>query len=135
MNRLITRTLTLLAVAGIAAVPTTASADAVPGGNHGTVVVGNGNQVAGYDLINAGHEATVGSQNGGSSGSAAAPATDAAEAPEAAGGNYGTVVVGNGNQVAGDDIINATNDATVGSYNGASGMAAMMTTALRPITG
>ncbi|MGW6918578.1 hypothetical protein ACWGB8_32885 [Kitasatospora sp. NPDC054939] len=57
-------TLTLLAAAGIATVPTAASADVVSGGNHGVVVVGSGNQIAGYDIINAGHDATVGSYNG-----------------------------------------------------------------------
>ncbi len=42
----------------------------------------------------------------------------AVDAAQAAGGNYGTVIVGDDNQVAGDDAINALNDATVGSYNG-----------------
>ncbi|MFJ3794124.1 hypothetical protein [Kitasatospora sp. NPDC090091] len=130
MNRHIARMLALLAAAGLAAVPTAASAEVVSGGNHGTIIVGDGNQVAGYDIINAGHDATVGSGNG--SNGVAGSATDAAQA---AGGNYGTIIVGDGNQVAGDDIINAANDATVGSYNGAAGMAAILTTALKPITG
>ncbi|WP_030394112.1 hypothetical protein [Kitasatospora purpeofusca] len=64
MNRQIGRTLALLAVLGLAAVPTAASAEVVSGGNHGTVIVGDGNQVAGYDIIDAGHDATVGSHNG-----------------------------------------------------------------------
>lgn len=130
MNRRSTWTLALLAAAGIAAVPTSASADAVSGGNHGTVIVGSGNQVAGYDIVNAGHDATVGSHNG-SDGVAGA----AVEAAQAAGGNYDTIIVGSGNQIAGDDIINAHGDATVGSYNGAAGIAAMITDALRPISG
>ncbi|MFJ8430657.1 hypothetical protein ACIQ9P_05090 [Kitasatospora sp. NPDC094019] len=113
MNRHIGRTLALLAVLGLAAIPTAASADVVSGGNHGTVIVGDGNQVAGYDIIDAGHDATVGSHNGSSG--VAGTAVDSAQA---AGGNYGTVIVGDDNQVAGDDAINALNDATVGSYNG-----------------
>ncbi|MEU9044906.1 MULTISPECIES: hypothetical protein [unclassified Kitasatospora] len=133
MNRCITRTLILLAAAGLAAVPTAASAEVVSGGNHGTVIVGDDNQVAGYDIINAGHDATVGSHNGASG--AAGVAGAAMDAAQAAGGNYGTVIVGDRNQVAGDDIVNARDDATVGSYNGTSGMAATMTAALKPITG
>ncbi|MEU6235811.1 hypothetical protein [Kitasatospora sp. NPDC047058] len=133
MNRRITRTLTLLAAAGIAAVPTAASAEVVSGGNHGTVIIGDNNQVAGYDIINAGHDATVGSHNG-SNGSNGVAGT-AMDAAQATGGNRWTVIVGDNNQVAGDDIINAGNDATVGSYNGDSGMAAMTAAALRPVTG
>ncbi|MFF7994477.1 hypothetical protein ACFZDG_32440 [Kitasatospora xanthocidica] len=130
MNRHIARTLVLLAAAGLAAVPTAASAEVVSGGNHGTVIIGDDNQVAGYDIINAGNDATVGSHNGGSGVAGAAM-----EAAQATGGNYGTVIIGDRNQVAGDDIVNAYHDATVGSYNGVSGMAAMMTAALRPVTG
>ncbi|MFC5667955.1 hypothetical protein ACFP3U_33945 [Kitasatospora misakiensis] len=113
MNRQIGRMLALFAAAGLAAVPTVASADVVSGGNHGTVIVGDDNQVAGYDIIDAGHDATVGSHNGSSG-----VAGSAIDAAQAAGGNYGTVIVGDRNQVAGDDAINALNDATVGSYNG-----------------
>ncbi|MFJ9453866.1 hypothetical protein ACIRST_02195 [Kitasatospora sp. NPDC101447] len=134
MNRRLTRTLILLAAAGLAAVPTAASAEVVSGGNHGTVIVGDNNQVAGYDIINAGHDATVGSHNG-ASGTTAGVATGAMEAAQATGGNYGTVIVGDNNQVAGDDIVNALNDATVGSYNGTSTMAATMSAALKAITG
>ncbi|MFJ8622105.1 hypothetical protein ACIRD3_04595 [Kitasatospora sp. NPDC093550] len=133
MNRCLARTLVLLAAAGLAAVPTAASAEAVSGGNHGTVIIGDDNQVAGYDIINAGHDATVGSHNGASG--AAGVAGSAMDAAQATGGNYGTVIIGDRNQVAGDDIVNALGDATVGSYNGTSGMAATMTAALRPITG
>ncbi|MEU9074056.1 hypothetical protein ACFYUY_24220 [Kitasatospora sp. NPDC004745] len=113
-TRSITWALTLLAAAGVAAaVPGTASADTVSGGNHGTVIIGNGNQVAGYDIINAGNDATVGSHNG--SGQVAGGAMD--DAAQVAGGNFWTVIIGDGNQIAGDDIINAENDATVGSDN------------------
>ncbi|MFD8788900.1 hypothetical protein [Kitasatospora sp. NPDC059599] len=138
MNRRIARTLVLLAAAGLAAVPTAASAEVVSGGNHGTVIIGDNNQVAGYDIINAGHDATVGSHNGesGTTGMTGTTgvASSAIEAAQATGGNYGTVIIGDDNQVAGDDIINALNDATVGSYNGSSTTAGTMNAAPKPVT-
>ncbi|MEV7774313.1 hypothetical protein [Kitasatospora sp. NPDC086791] len=136
MNRRITGTLVLLAAAGLAAVPTVASAEVVSGGNHGTVIVGDDNQVAGYDIVNAGHDATVGSFNGsGGTTGTTGVASSAMAAAQATGGNDGTVIVGDDNQVAGDDIVNALNDATVGSYNGSGGMATTVAAALRPVTG
>ncbi|MEU8923671.1 hypothetical protein AB0D10_22455 [Kitasatospora sp. NPDC048545] len=135
MNHRIARTLVLLAAAGLAAVPTAASAEVVSGGNHGTVIIGDNNQVAGYDIINAGHDATVGSHNGGSGTTGmTGVASSAIEAAQATGGNYGTVIIGDDNQVAGDDIVNALNDATVGSYNGSSTTAGTMNAAPKPVT-
>ncbi|MGC0316364.1 hypothetical protein [Kitasatospora acidiphila] len=150
--------LVLATAAGIAAVPTVASAQSFSGGNHGTVIVGDENQVAGDDIINAGCDANVGSFNGShdehhhhgrkcdrdddrdhgdkcdrhhhhhhgdDNGREENGRDDEGGRGEHSkhdenvmGGNHGTVIVGDRNQVAGYDIINAGRDANVGSFNG-----------------
>ena len=59
MNRTIRRTVTLLAVAGMACLPVVAVADPQP------IVFTNINQTAGGDIFNAGHDNIVGSGDGG----------------------------------------------------------------------
>ncbi|MFD9123650.1 hypothetical protein [Kitasatospora sp. NPDC059571] len=64
MHRGLKRTAVLLAVAGAACLPA-ASAAATP--QQRIIVIGDNNQVAGDDIFNAGHDNTVGSNDGGSS--------------------------------------------------------------------
>ncbi len=108
MNRTVKAAAILFAAAGILCQPALAVADA-SGPDH-TIVIGDGNQVAGDDIFNAGCNNIVGSGNGDSGdGSKAAPSGR-------------TIVIGDRNQVAGDDIFNAGCDNIVGSGNGGSGV-------------
>ncbi|TQF01471.1 hypothetical protein E6W39_03440 [Kitasatospora acidiphila] len=148
--------LVVAAAAGFAAVPTVASAQSFSG-NVGTVIVGDHNQVAGDDIINAGCDANVGSFNGSHDEHHHGRKCDRDEdrdhgdkcdrhhhhhhgddngrnengrddegrhhehgkdSDENASGNFGTVIVGDHNQVAGKDIINAGRDVNLGSFNG-----------------
>jgi hypothetical protein len=144
--------LVLAAAAGIVAVPTVASAQPSSTGNVGTVIVGDENQVAGDDIINAGCDANIGSFNGSHDehhGSKCdrdkdrdhkdrdhkdkscrqhedangrddktTNGSDKDSSGTASSGNVGTVIVGDRNQIAGDDIINAGRDANIGSFDG-----------------
>jgi hypothetical protein len=141
MHRSLKWALVMAAAAGIAGVPGVASAT-VSGGNAGTVIVGDDNQVAGYDIINAGCDANLGSHNRshedskhenkcdrhehshehsheGSNGqeNGTENGSGMGDEQQTAGGNAGTVIVGDRNQVAGDDIVNAGENANLGSFN------------------
>ncbi|MEY9968745.1 hypothetical protein ABIA33_006832 [Streptacidiphilus sp. MAP12-16] len=73
MNRSIKRAAVLLTVLGMSCLPGTAIADAR---GAGTTVVGDGNQVAGGDIFNAGHDNIVGSGDVGGGVGAGAPSAD-----------------------------------------------------------
>ena len=108
MNRTVKFAALLLVAGAVLCQPTAAVADA--SGPGFTIIAGDGNQVAGDDIFNAGYDNIVGSGNGDSGdGSKLAPASR-------------TIIIGNGNQVAGDDIFNAFHDNIVGSGNGGSGV-------------
>ncbi|WP_035791980.1 hypothetical protein [Kitasatospora mediocidica] len=118
MGRPVRIAVVVLAALGAVCLPTAAFADgAVPASNN-TFVMGNDNQLAANDIFNAGHDNTVGSYNGGQSGVGVGDGMASGDDAQAVASS--TFVMGNGNQLAGDDIFNAGHDNTVGSVDGGS---------------